>query len=202
MGHPDSEPALGGAAVFTVLAVAYCGNPAAPNISTAIGTTSVSQGRPHSGGPRTAARFRRHGHASVSRHAGALLSADSATLLHDLTFLDAAEIHAPEILLISLSFEQEHLKHWGTVEKLDQSPSIDRGVPHAGQLRRPPPEVQKGRQAGRRPLPPHPPLQAMHRRPGPLVPYEDDVILGEPGPFPKQFVTPVGYHDSDERTTR
>jgi hypothetical protein len=38
----------------------------------------------------------------------------------------------------------------------------------------------------------------MHRRPGPQVPYEDDVILGEPGPIPKSLITPVGYRDTDE----
>jgi 4-amino-4-deoxy-L-arabinose transferase-like glycosyltransferase len=132
---------------------------------------------------------------------GLFYQRDSATLLHDLSFLDASEIHAPAILLVSLSFEQEHLKHWGSVEKLDQSPTADRGVPQGGKLtlyrlkfRR---DVKRVAVRNLRISP----LQAMHRRPGPTVPYEDEVILGEPGPIPTSL-TVIGYHESDERSRR
>jgi 4-amino-4-deoxy-L-arabinose transferase-like glycosyltransferase len=131
---------------------------------------------------------------------GLFYQRDSATLLHDLTFLDAAEIRARQILLVSLSFEQDHLKQWGAVEKLDQSPTSDRGVPQGGKLTlyrlKFRPDVKRVAVHNLRISP----LQAMHRRPGPKVPYEDEVSLGEPGPLPQSLVTPVGYHDSDERS--
>ncbi len=126
----------------------------------------------------------------------------SATLLHDLSFLDAAEIHAPEILLISLSFEQDHLRHWGTVEKLDQSPTSDRGVPQGGKLTlyrlKFRPDIKRVAVHDLRISP----LQAMHRRPGPKIPLEDEVILGNATGTSKGQVTPVGYHDGDERSPR
>ena len=129
---------------------------------------------------------------------GLFYQRESAILLHDLTYLDASEIHAPEVLLVSLSFEQEHLKQWGNVELLDQSPTIDRGVPQAGKLTL----YRLKFKPGIARVSVHDlrisPLQAMHRRPGPKVPDEDQVILGEPGPLPKSLVTPVGYRDSDE----
>ncbi|HXY34602.1 MAG TPA: hypothetical protein VEI07_10265 [Planctomycetaceae bacterium] len=133
---------------------------------------------------------------------GLFYQRESATLLHDLTFLNAAEIHAPEILLVSLSFEQEHLAQWGKVEKLDQSPTADRGVPHDGKLTL----YRLKFRPGLKRMAVHDlrisPLQAMHRRPGPMMPYDDEVSLGEPGPLPKWALTPVGYHETEEGTPR
>jgi 4-amino-4-deoxy-L-arabinose transferase-like glycosyltransferase len=132
-------------------------------------------------------------------HLGMFYQHDNATLLHDLTFLEAAEIHAPEILLVSLSFEQEHLKHWGAVETLDQSPTIDRGVPQQGKLTL----YRLKFRPGMKRVAVHDvrisPLQAMHRRPGPKIPYDDEVTLGEPGPVPSSL---IGYHEVDEKVSR
>jgi 4-amino-4-deoxy-L-arabinose transferase-like glycosyltransferase len=127
---------------------------------------------------------------------GLFYQRDNATLLHDLTYLSAAEIHDPEILLISLSFEQEHLKQWGSVEKLDQSPTIDRGIPSGGKLTlyrlKFDPSLKR--------VPVHnlriSPLQAMHRRPGPTIPEVDEVSLGD------SLIAPVGYQESPDRSSR
>ncbi len=203
-GALNPNPRRAAAAVFTVLAIAYCGGHlySAEYLDRYRDDVKFLKAVRVRADHEQLPVFVDMGTHPFHGMLGLFYQRDSATLLHDLSFLDAAEIHASEILLISLSFEQEHLKHWGTVEKLDQSPSIDRGVPHAGQLTL---YRLKFRKDVKRVAVHYlriSPLQAMHRRPGPLVPYEDDVILGEPGPFPKQFVTPVGYHESDEETTR
>jgi 4-amino-4-deoxy-L-arabinose transferase-like glycosyltransferase len=131
---------------------------------------------------------------------GLFYQRDSATLLHDLSFLDAAEIRSPEILLISLSFEQEHLQHWGTVEMLDQSPTADRGVPQHGKLTlyrlKFKPDILRVAVHDLRISP----LQAMHRRPGPEVP--KNLTVDASSASRKGNVTPVGYHETDERAAR
>jgi len=131
---------------------------------------------------------------------GLFYQREAATLLHDLSFLDAAEIHAPEILLISLSFEEEHIKRWGTVEKIDQSPTADRGVPQGGKLTLYRLKFKPG--IAREPA--HDlrisPLQAMHRSPGPALPkYLPSQNAND---SPKGVVTPVGYHETGEKAAR
>jgi hypothetical protein len=201
-GTLDSNARRGAAIVFGLLAVAYCGG----HLYSAEYLDRYRDDVAFLRGVRARAdRERLPVFVDMGTHPfhgmlGLFYQRESATLLHDLSFLDAAEIHAPEILLVSLSFEQEHLSKWGTVNTLDQSSTVDRGVPQGGKLTL---YRLKFRRDLKR-VAVHDlrisPLQAMHRRPGPKIPYSDEVILGEPGPVPDSLVTPVGYHESDERT--
>ena len=203
-GTLDSNARRGAAIVFALLAVAYCGSHlySAQYLDRYRDDVTFLKAVRDRADREQLPVFVDMGTHPFHGHLGMFYQRDSATLLHDLTFLDAAEIHAPEILLVSLSFEQEHLKHWGNVEQLDQSATSDRGVPQGGKLTLYRLKFRKDIQR----VAVHDlrisPLQAMHRRPGPKVPYEDQVILGEPGPMPKSRVTPVGYRDSDERNVQ
>jgi hypothetical protein len=51
---------------------------------------------------------------------------DDAVLVHNLTFLGAAEISAPEVFIVAMESLKEDLNNWGTVEALETSKRIPR----------------------------------------------------------------------------